>query len=70
MIRHITEHRTYSEDEVRLYVVEAIKQSEITYRVLNDELEESPVLSEAVLRGCREQARSSQKKARLRKITD
>ena len=51
MIRHMTENRKYNDDELKIYVIEAIKQGEITYKVMNDELEESPILSDSVLKG-------------------
>ena len=70
MIRFITENRPYSDDDVKLYVVEAIKQSEITYKVQNDEIDESPIMSETVLKGCKENAQSNHKKSKLRKLTD
>ena len=34
MIRHMTENRKYNEDELKQYVIEAIKQGEITYQFL------------------------------------
>ena len=65
MIRFITENRPYNDDDVKQYVVEAIKQSEITYKVQNDEMEESPIMSETVLKGCRENAQSNHKKSKF-----
>ena len=70
MIRYITENRPYNEDDVKLYVVEAIKQSEITYKVQNDEIDESPIISETVLKGCKENAQSNQKRSKLKKLND
>ena len=70
MIRFITENRPYNDDDVKQYVVEAIKQGEIMYKVQNDEIEESPVMTETVLKGCRENALSNKKKSKLRKINE
>ena len=70
MIRHMTENRKYTEDELKLYVIEAIKQGEITYKFLNDEIEESPILSDGILKVCRENAQSNQKKGKYNKIKD
>ena len=70
MIRFLTENRPYSDDEVKQYVVEAIKQGEITFKIQNDEVEESPVMSDTILKGCRENALSQKKKSKLRKISD
>ena len=70
MIRHMTENRKYTEDELKLYVIEAIKQSEIVYKVQNDEMEESPILSDNVLKVCKENAQSNQKKGKYNKLKD
>ena len=70
MIRHMTENRKYTEDKLKLYVIEAIKQGEITYKFLNDEIEESPILSDGILKVCRENAQSNQKNGKYNKIKD
>ena len=70
MIRHMTENRKYTEDELKLYVIEAIKQGEITYKVMNDELEESPILSDNILKGCKENATDNKKKGKYNKLKD
>ena len=70
MIRHMSENRKYTEDKLKLYVIEAIKQGEITYKFLNDEIEESSILSDGILKVCRENAQSNQKKDKYNKIKD
>ena len=54
LIRHITESKPYSEDELKQYVVQAIKQGAITFRTVNDEIEETPDITKFALKGCRE----------------
>ena len=70
MIRNMTENRKYTEDELKLYVIEAIKQGEITYKTLNDEIEESPILSDNVLKVCKENVLNNQKRSKYNKIKD
>ena len=71
MLRFITENRPYDDDDIKLYVIEAIKQGEILYKVQNDEIEESPIIAETVLKGCKEHAQfSNQKKSKLNKIRE
>ena len=65
MIRHMTENRKYTED-----VIEAIKQGEITYKTLNDEIEKSPILSDSILKVCKKNAQNNQKKGKYNKIKD
>ena len=71
LIRFMTESTPYSSDEVKLYVIQAIKQGEITFDTVNDDVDESPVLSKAVLKGCRENSLlSNRKKAQFKKVKD
>ena len=52
-------------------MIQAIKQKEITYKVVNDGIEESPSMSDIVLKGCRENSRrSNKKKAQYKKVED
>ena len=66
----MTENRKYNDDELKIYVIEAIKQGEITYKVMNDELEESPILSDSVLKGWKENANDNKKKGKYNKLKD
>ena len=69
--RYITEATPYSEEEVKLYVIQAIKQKEITYKIINDEIDESPIMSKTVLKGCRENSLlSNRKKTQFKKVED
>ena len=52
--RYMTESTPYSNEEVKLYVIQAIKQGEIMFNSVNDDVGGSPVLSKAALRACRE----------------
>ena len=70
MIRNMTENRKYSEEELKLYVIEAIKQGEITYKTLNDEIEESPILSTNILKVCKENALDNKKRSKYNKMKD
>ena len=70
MLRYITENRPYDDDDIKLYVIEAIKQSEITYQVEKGEIEESPIISDTVLKGCKEHAQSQKKRSKLTKLND
>ena len=54
MVRHMTENYQCSEGEIKTYVVEAIKQAEITYKVKNNDIEESSELSDSILRACKD----------------
>ena len=62
LIRFITESTPYSDEEVNQYVIQAIKQREITYRTVNDEIDETPFMSKTILKGCRENSLLSNKK--------
>ena len=56
---------------MKLYVVQAIKQGEITYKAVNDEIEESPHLSKTILKGCRDNSPpTNKKKALIKKMED
>ena len=70
MVRHMTGNYQYTDDELKTYVVEAIKQAEITYKVRNDDLEESPDLSDSVLKGCKESVNDNGKKSKYNKLMD
>ena len=71
LIRYITESTPYSDDEIKQYVVQAIKQGEISYKTVNDEIEETPFMTKTVLKGCRENSLlSNKKKAQFKKIED
>ena len=70
MVRHMTGNYQYTDDELKTYVVEAIKQAEITYKVRNDDLEESPDLSDSVLKGCKESVNDNGKKSKYKKLMD
>ena len=51
--------------------MQAIKQSEITYRTVNDEIDETPFMTKTVLKGCRENSLlSNKKKAQFKKVED
>ena len=68
---YITEAATYSEEDVNLYVIQAIKMEEITFRRENDEIDESPILSKATLKGSNENSlRSNRTKARYAKLEE
>ena len=62
LIRFITESTPYNDKEVKLYVMQAVKQSEITYKTVNDEVDERPFMSKTVLKGCRENSLLSNRK--------
>ena len=70
MVRHMTGSYQYTDEELKSYVVEAIKLAEITYKVRNDDLEESPELSESVLKGCKESVNDNGKKSKYNKLMD
>ena len=71
LIRFMTEQAPYSNDEVKLYVIQAIKQGEITFKTVHDEVDESPFLSKSVLKGCKENSLlSNRKKAQYKKVED
>ena len=70
MVRHMTGSYQYTDDELKSYVVEAIKLAEITYKVRNDDLEESPELSESVMKGCKESINNNGKKSKYNKLMD
>ena len=70
MIRNMTENHKYSEEELKGYVIEAIKQGEITYKTQNDEIEESPILSSNVLKACRESAVKNRNRTKYNKMID
>ena len=70
LIRFITESTPYSDEEVNQYVIQAIKQKEITYKTVNDEIDETPFMSKTVLKGCRENCNSNKKKAQFKKVED
>ena len=71
LIRYITESTPYSDDEIKQYVVQAIKQGEILYKTFNDEIEETPFMTKTVLKGCRENSLlSNKKKAQFKNIED
>ena len=60
----------YTDDELKSYVVEAIKLEEITYKVRNDDLEESPELSVSVMKGCKDSINDNGKKSKYNKLMD
>ena len=70
MLRHMTGNYQYTDAELKTYVDEAIKQGVITYKVRNDDIEESPELSESVLRGCKESINDNVKKSKYKKLMD
>ena len=71
LIRYMTESTPFSNAEVELYVIQAIKHGEITFITVNDDVDESPVLSKAALKGCRENSLlSNRKKAQFKKVED
>ena len=56
---------------MKQYVVQAIKQKQITYGIVNDEIEESPIMGKTILKGCRENSlKSNTKKAKFKKVED
>ena len=67
-MRYITESTSCSEEEVRNYVVQAIPIGEITYKVLNYEVDETPILSKLVLKGSKDNANSNKKKSLYAKL--
>ena len=71
MVRHMTENYQYTDEELKSYVVEAIKLEEITYKVRNDDLDESPELSVNVMKGCKDSIDGNNgKKTKYNKLID
>ena len=70
MVRFITESTPYTDDDLKLYAAQAIKQGEITFKTLNDKIEESPILSKSCLKGCRENSNTNAQKAKVKKIDE
>ena len=71
LIRYITESTPYSDKEVKAYVIQAIRLKEITYKTMNDEVEETPILFETVLKVCKEnQLLSNKKKSQYKKVEE
>ena len=60
LVQHINQDTEYTDDQVRQYTVKAIRDSEITYRRVNNV--DTIILSKKVLKGCKENSVSSSAK--------
>ena len=54
LVRHMNSTYQYTEDDIKAYIIGAIRQEEITYCKKNDDIEVSSELSESILKGCKE----------------
>ena len=70
MVRHMTENHQYTDEELKSYVVEAIRLEESTYKVRNDDLDESPELSVNVMKGCKDNIDGNGKKTKYNKLME
>ena len=68
LLRFITQGIPYKKEELRTYVVQAIKLGQIAKNMENDQL--APSQSEMVLKRCREESTGSRKSTKFKKLTD
>ena len=67
LIKYLTEAIPYSEEQLKSYVIQAVVQGEITYKAINDKIEETPELGKMILKGCKENSPPSNKKKSILK---